>query len=230
MKLTRTNLLKLFNTVCLLLLTSALGWSQESRGSILGRVTDDSGAAVPSVPIKITNLATGITTLAEANEQGNYAARFLIPGQYRISAEKAGFKRVVREDIVVRINDQLEVNLTLSLGEVRETINVTSEVPPLQSTEASIGQVVDSRRVAELPVPYGNPNLLMKLSPGANRTTNVKQDQPWEPSNNVGFNMAGTPAVRGEFTLDGSSNTYTDNGTLVVATAFVPPTDAVSEV
>jgi len=230
MKLTRTDLLKCLSTLSLLLLTSALGWSQESRGAILGRVTDDSGAAVPSVPIKITNLATGITTLAEANEQGNYAARFLIPGQYRISAEKSGFKRVVREDIVVRINDQLEINLTLSLGEVSETINVTSEVPPLQSTEASVGQVVDSRRVAELPVPYGNPNLLMKLSPGANRTANVKQDQPWEPSNNVGFNMAGTPAVRGEFTLDGSSNTYTDNGTLVVATAFVPPTDAVSEV
>lgn len=230
MTLLKTTANRLLPLLMVALLATPAGWGQESRGSIIGRAADSSGASVAGVQVRITNTATGVTAIAEANDQGNYAARYLIPGQYGISVEKPGFKRIVREDITVRINDQLEVNLVLSPGDVSETVTVTSEVPPLESTDASVGQVIDSRRVSELPVPYGNPNLLMKLSPGANRTANVKQDQPWEPSNNIGFNMAGTPASRGEFTLDGSSNTYVDNGSLVVAPAFVPSTDAVSEV
>lgn len=219
-----------FAAALLLTLTTAqVGWSQESRGSIAGRVTDTSGAVVPSVSVRITNVATGVTTTAAANEEGLYVVRYLIPGLYRIEAEKPGFKRVLREGIELRINDELEVDLALSVGELTETVTVTSYVPPLESTDASYGQVVDSRRVAELPLPYDNPNLLMKLSPAVNVTGNVMQDQPWEPLNTTQYTMGGTPSTSGEYSMDGSSNSYTDNGNFAVSPAWTAPADAVAE-
>src|ERR1700737_2602940 len=74
-------------------------WSQDSRGTILGRLTDSSGSVVPGGIITVTNRATGVTLKGASNEEGNYYFPFLIPGMYRISAEKTGFKRAVRDEI-----------------------------------------------------------------------------------------------------------------------------------
>src|SRR5260370_39217666 len=78
-------------------------WSQESRGTVLGRVTDSSGLVVPDATVQIANLATGVTVKGSANGGGNYFFSFLIPGPYQIAAEKTGFKRFLAGGIAVHV-------------------------------------------------------------------------------------------------------------------------------
>ena len=204
-------------------------WSQEARGRILGRITDASGAVVPQAKIEITNVATGTTLRSESNEEGNYLAPFLIPGAYRITIEKAGFKRYTREGLEVRVDDRLEVNITLDLGAVTETVSVTAESPLLETSSASLGQVVDARRVTDLPIPHGVPFHLIKLAPGANfNLGSARLDQPYAPSHMANYAMDGARSGRNEISMDGLPNTATANA-LEVISSYTPPADIVAE-
>jgi len=124
--------------------------AQESRGTILGRVTDASGAVVPTADVKAVSVATGVTVTAQTNESGNYSLPFLVAGFYTVSAEANGFKKFVRENVQVRVNDRVEVNMEMVLGSVSEQVEVTATTPLLATADASLGQVVDERRVLEL--------------------------------------------------------------------------------
>jgi hypothetical protein len=215
--------------VLLFMLTSAQpGWSQDSRGTILGRVTDSSGSIVPGSSIQVTNLATGVAIRGLTNDEGNYYVPFLIPGIYRISAEKSGFKRVVRDQIELNVNARLELNLTLEVGAVAETITVTGEAPLLDTTNGSVGRVIDSKETRELPLNHGNPYNLIRLSGGVNFTDEAQKDQPWQTLN-TNYAMAGSRAGKAEFTLDGASNTIHDQARGSIAAAWAPPSDTVAE-
>ena len=203
-------------------------WSQESRGTILGRVTDASGSVVPGGIIQVTNVATGVTLKGVTNEEGNYYVPFLIPGIYRISAEKLGFKRAVRDQIELNVNARLELNLTLEVGAVADTITVTGEAPLLDTTNGSVGRVIDSRETRELPLNHGNPYNLIRLSGGVNFTDESQKDQPWQTLN-TNYAMAGSRAGKAEFTLDGASNTIHDQARGSIAAAWAPPSDTVAE-
>ncbi|MCX6631596.1 MAG: TonB-dependent receptor [Candidatus Solibacter sp.] len=206
-------------------------WSQESRGVILGRITDSSGSVVPGVAVEITNIGTNVTNKTESNGEGNYFSAFLIPGMYRITAEKAGFKRAVRSGIEVNVNARLELNLTVELGTLTETVTVTGEAPLLDTTSASVGQVVDARQVRELPMQHGNPNHLIRMASGVAYADNLfAQDQPWQTTGNTGYAMAGSRSQKAEFTLDGASNTNHDpQGRGDMGVNWTPPSDAVAE-
>ncbi len=221
----------LVRTVSLALLFGGLGWTQEPRGTILGRVVDPSGAVIPNASVKITNTATGVTITVVTNAQGNYVAPYLIPGTYRVEAEAAGFKRIVQDGLELRVNDRLEVNLTLEVGAITEQVTVVAETPLLDTTSASMGSVVDARRVAELPVPHGNPYHLIQLAPGVAFARSITLDRPFEPTHIVGYVMDGARANRSEVTLDGSVNTASGNtGTRnELIASWVPPADLVSE-
>ena len=91
-------------------------WSQESRASVIGRVTDASGAVVPAAAISFTNIDTGVTVRTQSNGEGNYFSSFLIPGNYRIEVEKTGFKKLVQTRVTLSVNDRVELNLTLEVG------------------------------------------------------------------------------------------------------------------
>ncbi len=202
--------------------------AQEARGTILGRVTDSSGAVIPGASVKITNTSTGITTSLVTNDQGNYQAPFLIPGIYRVSAEIAGFKRFLRDGIELRVDDRLEVDIALSVGEVTETVTVVGDSPLLETASASLGQVVDSRRVAELPLPHGNPYHLIQLASGVAFARSLTLDRPFEPTHIVGYSMDGVRSNRSEVTLDGVPNTSTANPSEVIS-SYVPPADVIAE-
>src|SRR5947209_7031752 len=137
--------------------------SQDSRGTILGRITDSSGLVVPGASVQVANLATGVVLRGTTNEEGNYFFSFLIPGIYRVTAEREGFKRFVRDGIEVNVNARLELNLSLEVGAVADTITVSGEAPLLDTTNASVGRVIDSRETRELPLNHGNPFNLIRL-------------------------------------------------------------------
>jgi len=142
-------------SLCLSISISA-AFAQDTRGTVLGRVTDASGSNISGAEVRATNVATGVAVTAKSNESGNYAIPYLVPGVYIVTTELAGFKKFVRDNVQVRVNDSIELNIALTVGDVAESVTVTADTPLLSTAEASLGQVVDERRVLELPIFSGN--------------------------------------------------------------------------
>jgi carboxypeptidase family protein/TonB-dependent receptor-like protein len=211
--------------MCVLLVSvmSSSAVSQEFRGSISGRVTEASGAAVPGATVTITNLATNTSTNATTNESGNYTAIYLNPGRYAVAVEANGFKKVIRQGIEVRVADRLELDLVLEVGAIADTVNITSEASLLETNTASAGQVIDRRRISELPLSDGNPFVLTRLAAGVAYTGDLLFSRPFD---NGGTSSMSANGAKGgnEFTLDGSPNQASGR-----RVAFVPPADAVQE-
>jgi len=220
--------LAVLGTVIALAVANQPGWSQESKGTILGRVTDSTNLVVPAATVQITNVATTVAIRTTTNGEGNYVVPFLIPGTYRITVEKPGFKRFVRDGILLNLNDRLEINIPLELGTTSETITVTADAPLLDTTNASIGRVIGFQEATQLPAEHGDVDNLIKLSLGVGFTDNPSKDQPWQ-SLNISYAMAGEHGALNEFTLDGTSNTLHDQARGSISEAWTPPGDAVSE-
>ena len=203
-------------------------WSQETRGTITGTITDPSGAVIPGATVVVTNTAMGTKTTLTANQGGLYQANYLIPGIYQVEASSAGFKKTLRDQIEIRVADRIEVNIELAVGAADQSLTVTAETPLLQAESASVGSVVDTRRVADLPLSYGNPFELIGSAAGVSFTGDARLDRPFEPTHIVGYAMAGSRGNLSDVTLDGAPTTATANGNQVIA-SYVPPTDIVSE-
>src|SRR6266850_1716163 len=140
--------------------------AQEVRGKITGRVVDSNKASVPGASISITDVARGTTVTLNTNEEGIFQAPYLLSGTYRVIVEMAGFKKSVQDAIVVQINEIRELNIVLEVGGTQETVTVTAEEAKLNSTDANLGQTMDQKRLAELPLVHGDPYTLVGLSPG----------------------------------------------------------------
>jgi hypothetical protein len=205
--------------------------AQETRGTILGRVTDASDAVIPNATVRATNMATNVTVSTQSNTEGNFEMPFLLPGIYRVTSELTGFKTFVREGIELRIADRITIAIAMDVGQVNDRVTVTAETPLLETASASLGQVIDTRRVAELPIAHGNPYLLMSLSPGVAHTQNAGLDQPYAPTHIVGYAMDGVRANRSEITLDGAPNTALNHrwGAGDLMAGYTPPADIVQE-
>lgn len=209
-------------------LLASAGLGQDPRGTIIGIVTDASNAAIPGATVEVTNKAMGTKLALTTNEAGVYSAPFLIPGVYLVGVDMAGFKRFLREDIEVRVNDRIEVNARLEVGTAEQSITVVGETPLLNTESASLGAVVDARRVTELPIPHGNPYFLIGLAAGVSFTRDPRLDRPFEPTHIVGYAMDGTRANRSDVTIDGAVSTATANNGEVIS-SYVPPADIVQE-
>lgn len=213
--------------VMLLVAFAALTLSaQEFRGSIRGRVTDGGGAAITNAKVVVTNTGTNAATVSVSNEEGEYSALYLIPGNYEVVVEAAGFKKTIRQNVEIRVGDKLELDLKLEVGGVTETVNVTADAPLLETSSASAGQVIDQRRISELPLSDGNPFVLSRLAPGITYTGDLRFSRPFDNGGTSGIVADGAPG-RNEFTLDGVPNMASGGG--VGRVAFVPPADAVQE-
>jgi len=203
--------------------------AQEARGTLFGRVLDPSGAAIPGAAVQITNKAMGTKVALSTNEAGLYQAPYLLPGRYEVAAEAAGFKKYVRDGVEVRVNDRLELNITLEVGAQAESVTVTAESPLLDTATASAGAVVDSRRVAELPIAHGQPFALIGLAGGVSFNANAATlNRPFEPTHIAGYAMSGVRSNRSDLTIDGVPTTATANAGEVIS-SYVPPADIVQE-
>lgn len=200
--------------------------AQEFRGQITGRVTEASGASVTNAKVTVTNTATGVSSNAVTDDNGDYKVLFLIPGPYTVSVEAAGFKKTVRSNIEIRVGDKVSLDLTLEVGALQETVNITADTPLLEAASASAGQVIDQRRISELPLSDGNPFVLSRLAPGIAYTGDLKFSRPFDNAGTSSVVADGAPG-RNEFTLDGTPNMASGGG--VGRVAFVPPADAVQE-
>ena len=140
---------------------------QTFYGSMVGTVSDATGAAIPGTAVTLTNLGTTVKRTIESDASGSYQFVNLIPGRYRVEAEKAGFKHFTREPIVVEVQNALRIDIAMELGNAAtQTVEVTAQTPLLQSSTSELGQVVEARKVTEMPLNGRNPLALVALVPG----------------------------------------------------------------
>src|SRR6202789_2842946 len=141
--------------------------AQSTFDSISGTVADASGAAVPDAQVTLTSAATGAKQTYTTSGDGLYSFVNLNPGEYRLDVEKAGFKHVKRESIVVQVQQAVRIDVAMEVGAVSQTVEVTAETPLLTPTSTSLGQVIDQRETNEIPLNGRNVFALITLSPAA---------------------------------------------------------------
>jgi len=128
--------------VTLFLLGGSLAAAQETRGDISGRVVDPQGALVADAVVTVTDLDTRITNKLKTNSSGYYLAPLLLPGNYAVTVEAVGFKRSLRTGLILSVGQHMDLDLTLEVGAVSESVAVTGEAPMLDTASATAGQTL----------------------------------------------------------------------------------------
>jgi carboxypeptidase family protein/TonB-dependent receptor-like protein len=200
--------------------------AQVDTGSITGTVTDTSGAVVSGAKITLTNEGTGASLSVQTGNDGSFTFSPVKIGTYKIEASAQGFKTVAQPNVVVNVSGSVLVNLKLPPGSVSETVEVTTSVPVLQTQDASVGQVMDSRNVNNLPLNGRNFTFLAQLSAGVN---SPQADTRGNASTGA-FSANGFRPAQNNYMLDGIDNN-SDTVDFLNGTNFVvlPPVDAVQE-
>jgi hypothetical protein len=194
--------------------------AQTTASTVTGLLKDSSGAVVPDAAITVTNTDSGVSLAAVTNEVGLYRVSGLAPGPYQIEVAAAGFHKLVRTGITVQISQTLQVDLTLEVGNVEQTVDVSASAPVLEAQTSSVGQLVERQMVDGLPMPNRTSTALLALIPGAT-VQNVTGDIPV-------FSVGGGRMRNQQFTLDGGNHTNTVG--LAVNQSQVPlPMDAMQE-
>src|SRR5260370_32455617 len=127
--------------------------AQEAGGTIVGTVTDPSGAAVSSANVSIKNIATGVERSVPTNDDGLYVAPNLVPGSYAIQVTATGFSSTFVSEVVLTVGERREINVTLKIGQASDKVTVEgSQISDIQLASSAVGNVVDSRTVGDLPL------------------------------------------------------------------------------
>jgi outer membrane receptor protein involved in Fe transport len=189
--------------VVLLLLALALPARSQTTASILGIVSDETGAVVVGARVVVTNTLTNETRRGETNEVGHYRFPELPVGVYTVRAEREGFKTAIREGIALSLNRNASVDITLLLGAVAEHVRVVADAPLVEATTNEMGGLVDQRRIIELPLNGRNTLSLIGLVPGAQQLTTGNAQGFQENRANVN----GQRMEDSNWLLDGGDNT-----------------------
>src|SRR3954447_3852405 len=201
--------------------------AQETRATLSGTITDQSGAAVSNATLRLVNVDTSVEITTQSNPLGQYHFLFVNPGNYRVMAEMSGFRKYVREGIQLATTQAATLDVALQLGNLAETVTVASAAPLLEAEKADRGAVIETKAVAELPTITRTPILLATLSPGV-VATNPRYDlTPFSNSGLTTWSINGSTSLSTEFLLDGSPNTVVYQSQPSIA--FVPPSDTVRE-
>jgi hypothetical protein len=210
-----------------LLFCAALS-AQEIRGTLLGRISDPSGAPVPGAAITVTNVDTNISIKTNATHTGDYQAPFLSPGNYMVTVEHAGFRKLERKGIRISEAEKVTLDLALELGATSESVTVTASAPLLEAANADLGTVIEKNYVMSIsPSLSRNVLNLMYMTPGVQGSTaGVLGDGTGT------FQIQGSGGKQGsnEFMIDGIPNTSPDgpsNGKGLAV--FIPSLDSVEE-
>jgi outer membrane receptor protein involved in Fe transport len=191
-----------FAVLCFALMTGGSLLAQTFRGTILGTVSDSSGAAVPGATVTIKNLDTGLTRTVATSEDGSYSAPELSIGNYSVSVEKAGFKIGVVLSVKVEVASERRVDVTLQPGQLAQTVEVQGEeLPMVESTENTLGGIVESKVVTSLPVNGRDYQKLIFLVPGVTGSPDQITDSPGAFGI---FSVNGARGRSNNFLLDGT--------------------------
>ncbi len=208
-----------------------LGFSTPVRGqavnaTLLGTVTDSSGAAVSNVRVTITETNTGISRTSQTNESGNYIFPDLPPGTYTVTAEQSGFKRASRAGVDVIVNTTQRVDLVLQPGNISETITVEAETPILQTERADTGRKLETVLTENVPLGTNrNFQNLLNIVPGTTRAT-FQHSQFFNASNSLQTEVNGQLRQGNNYQIEGID----DNERTGLLQILIPPLEAIQTV
>ncbi len=218
--------------VLVLIAAFAMSLYAQSSG-FQGVVTDPSGAAIPGVELRIVNIATGVPNSAVSNEQGFYSVPLLAQGTYRITLSKAGFGTTTRDNLKLDVGQAARVDFELKIGNVAETVEVSAAAPLLESESTVMGQVIENKRIVEMPLNLRNYLELAKFSAGVlpARSLGRGSRTAGEDGTEGGFIALGQHAYQTQVLLDGVDNSSRASGGPLgfQSQAVKPPVDAVEE-
>ncbi|MBI3695970.1 MAG: TonB-dependent receptor [Acidobacteria bacterium] len=207
------------------LLAATAALSQEFRANISGEVTDPTGAAITDARVVVTSVERGTPVEATTNAAGRYLVQFLLPGRYTLTVEKSGFKKFVREEIVLNSADRLALDVRLDLGAIAETVTVTGETALLQTESATRTALIENRVVENIPTNGRNLYQLQYTLPGVVKASTYWGSMELYAFGNVnGVIIGGGRQGENETLLDGISDTRPDRGV-----AFVPSLNSIQE-
>lgn len=220
--------MKRITTLASLLLLFAVSGLAQTLGDISGLVTDSSGAVVANATVTATNKGTGAKREAVSNSEGLYSFPAMIPGVYDLKATASGFKTAVSNNVELQVQQSLRLDISLTVGQVSESIEVSAAAAVLSTENATVGTVIENKRIVELPLNGRNALQLTALSPNVSfgfpsagqagsRQGGIRADQS--------ISIAGQRAQFNRYTLDGVENTDPNFNTFVV----LPSVDALQE-
>ena len=197
--------------------------AQDVTARIDGQVTDATGAVVTKATVTLTNTRTGDARTVESDDNGSYTFALIQPGAYDLSVKAAGFKEYLSKGLELSVNDRKTINIPLEPGVVTESVTVTTEAPLIQTTP-TVGDVVENRRVVELPLNNRNFMQLLTLVPGV--TSSGTSEIGIGLTNVVDFSVNGTRRNSINFLVDGVSNTDVGSGITLLT---IPTVDSIQE-
>src|SRR5579872_911155 len=212
----------------LLLFCFGLPLLGQTLGDISGRVTDPSGAGVPAAVVTLTNTATNAGRTESTTGEGLYTFTAVPPGIYNVKVEHPGFRTVSSTNVEVQVQQSVRLDLTLQVGQVSETVEVSAQAALLQSENATVGSVVENREIVEAPLNGREYLNLVTLAPNiSNNAPAAGQAQSRQGGDraNQSISAGGNRIVFDYFTLDGVVNTDPNFNTYIV----LPSIDALQE-
>jgi hypothetical protein len=141
---------------------SMAAFGQEFRGTISGAVTDASGASIAGAKVTATEVRTGAKTQTVSESTGQYTLPFLAPGQYQINAQMQGFKEYVRKDLALGAGDHPVIDIRLDIGDTTTSVEVTADVPLINTDNATTGQAITTKQVEDIPLNGGTPLMCIR--------------------------------------------------------------------
>ena len=210
----------------LMLLCVAPLRAQVDAGAILGTITDASGSAIHGATVTLTNEGTNAALSTTTGNDGGYKFTPVRIGNYKLTVTFQGFETITRTHVPVNVGENVVADFTLKPGNVTTTVEVTAAAPILQSQDASVGQVIDSKSVNDLPLNGRNFTFLAQLSAGVN---SPQADTRGNAASGA-FTANGLRAAQNNYLLDGIDNN-SDTVDFLNGTNFVvlPPVDAIEE-
>jgi hypothetical protein len=214
----------------LLAMSAAFLWSQTSAGALVGLIRDPAGAVIPAASVTVTNTQTGVTFPIQTDGSGNYFVPGLLPGTYTVVCEHAGFKKITAGPVPVNVNQTVRVDLTLPVGDTVETVSVTEYASLVQTDNTTIGQVVTTRQLSELPLNGRDFRSLLRLNTGVTEpqggisvTASIRRQGFNDGIKNVSINGARPSSVT--YSIDGVAL----NEPLFQFPSQIPPIESVEE-
>ncbi len=222
----------LFRCLCLglagvIVLNAPHATAQVLYGSVVGDVTDATGAALPGTILVITNRGTGLTRQAAADAQGHFNFTDLPAGVYSLKASLQSFRNFEQTEVTVNINNVTRVDVTLEVGAMGDTITVNAEPPKLQTDTAEVHQNLVAAELTNLPVPLGrNYQQMYRMLPGFAPPIN-SHSIPTNPSRSLQFSVNGTSDDQNNTRIDGVSTAHIQ---LPHVASYVPTLESIEEV
>ena len=184
--------------------------AQVAVGTLLGNVTDESGAAIPGATITATETRTNISRTTTSNQAGAYTFTNTSPGTYRVEGELIGFKKFTRENVEVSVNTTIRVEISLSVGTLEESVIVTGEAPMLQTDRTDTGRIIESAQITQMPLGFNrNFQALLITVPGASRPFRPHSEF-YNSQDSLSSNINGQGRQSNNVQLEGADNS--DNG------------------